>query len=63
MSQPNERDTTMKPTPKPPGVCIDWQQKLAELPPITGDAGLVKQTWQDIDALAYTYIWHCLVSF
>jgi len=46
-----------------PGVCIPWEQKLKELPEITGDKQLVETVWQNIDGLAYTYIWHCLVSF
>jgi hypothetical protein len=46
-----------------PGVCIPWEEKLAELPPITGDARLVRRVWEDVDGLAYVYIWHCLVSF
>ncbi len=49
-------------TPRP-GVCIPWAEKLAELPEITGDADLVRRVWEDIDSLAYVYIWHCLVSF
>ena len=48
---------------RPPGVCIPWEEKLKELPPITGDAKLVEKIWQDVDGLAYTYIWHCLLSF
>lgn len=46
-----------------PGVCIPWEEKLKELPPITGDAALVQQVWENIESLAYTYIWHCLLSF
>lgn len=46
-----------------PGVCIPWEQKLKEMPEITGDPQLVQTVWQNIDGLAYTYIWHCLVSF
>jgi hypothetical protein len=48
---------------RPPGVCIPWEEKRKELPPITGDAKLVEKIWQDVDGLAYTYIWHCLLSF
>lgn len=48
---------------RPPGVCIPWKEKLKELPEIPGDAELAKKIWQDNDALAYTYIWHCLLSF
>ena len=46
-----------------PGVCIPWEEKLKELPEITGDAQLVQRVWEDIDALAYTYIWQVLLSF
>lgn len=46
-----------------PGVCIPWEEKLKELPPIKGDAELVKKVWEDTDALGYIYIWHCLLSF
>ena len=46
-----------------PGVCIAWEEKLKELPEIRGDAELVKKVWEDNEALAYMYIWHCLISF
>lgn len=48
---------------KQPGVCIPWEEKLKELPEITGDAELVKQKWEELDSLGYVFIWHCLVSF
>ncbi len=48
---------------RPPGVCIPWEEKKAELPSIQGDAGIVKQIWEEIDALGFTFIMHCLVSF
>jgi len=46
-----------------PGVCIPWEEKVKELPPLTGDAELVKKIWQDVDALGYVYIWQVLLSF
>ena len=46
-----------------PGVCIPWSEKLKELPEIPGDADLVQRIWQDVDALAYMYIWQVLLSF
>jgi hypothetical protein len=50
--------------PKPrPGVCTPWEQKLRELPAIQGDEELLRRVWEEIDALAYMYIWHCLLSF
>jgi hypothetical protein len=54
-----EHETTVR----PPGVCIPWEEKLKELPPIQGDAELAKKVWQDVDALGYVFIWHCVLSF
>jgi len=48
---------------RPPGVCIPWEEKLKELPPIQGDADLAKKVWQDVDALGYVFIWQCVLSF
>jgi hypothetical protein len=50
-------------TPKKPGICIPWEEKLKELPAIPGDKELCQKVWEDTDALAYLYIWHCLLSF
>ncbi|MFH1745996.1 MAG: uroporphyrinogen decarboxylase family protein [Planctomycetota bacterium] len=46
-----------------PGVCIPWQDQLKELPPISGNPELVQRVWEDLDALAHMYLWHCLLSF
>jgi len=46
-----------------PGACVAWEEKLKELPPISGDQQLVQRVWEDIDGLAYLYIWQCLLSF
>jgi uroporphyrinogen-III decarboxylase len=51
-----------QPTPRP-GVCLPWERKLEELPEICGDPDLARRVWEDNEALAYTYIWHCLLSF
>jgi hypothetical protein len=50
-------------TMKAPGICLPWQEELGKLPPLLGDAELVRRVWEDIDDLAYTYIWHVLLSF
>jgi hypothetical protein len=50
-------------TPRPPGVCIPWREKIEELPPMSGDRALVQKTWENIGELAYTYIWQVLLSF
>jgi hypothetical protein len=47
----------------PPGVCLPWAEKRKELGEITGDPQLFERVWQDVDALAYVYIWQCLLSF
>ncbi len=47
----------------PPGVCFPWEEKAKELPPILGDAELVRRVWNDIEGLAYLYIWHVLLSY
>jgi len=46
-----------------PGVCIPWEEKVKELPELSGDPALARRTWENVDALAYTFIWHVLVSF
>jgi hypothetical protein len=50
-------------TKRRPGVCVPWEEKVNELPAISGDKELVKSVWENIDALGYTYIWQCLLSF
>ena len=47
----------------PPGVCFPFEQKAHELPPIIGDSALTSRVWNDIEGLAYLYIWHLLLSF
>ncbi len=46
-----------------PGVCIPWEEKVREMPDLTGDEALARRVWEDVDGLAYTYVWHILVSF
>ena len=48
---------------RPPGTVIPWPEKKKELPPITADEPLVKKVWEDVDGLAYVYIWQMLLSF
>jgi hypothetical protein len=46
-----------------PGVCWSFEEKLKELPPLSGDKALVERVWNDAEALAYIYIWHLVLSF
>ena len=46
-----------------PGVVFPWEQKSAELPPITGDPDLVRRVWEQVDGLGNLFIWQMLLSF
>ena len=46
-----------------PGVCFPWEQRVKDLPEITGDPAMVQRIWEDIDALGNMYIWQLLLSF
>jgi hypothetical protein len=52
-----------EPSKRPPNVCIPWEEKRAELPPLSGDPEIVKRVWEEVDALGYMYIWQVLLSF
>ena len=57
------RQTTALPDWAASGVCFPFEQKARELPPIIGDCGLTERVWNEIEGLAYLYIWHVLLSF
>ncbi len=46
-----------------PGICFDFEDKVKELPPIIGDPALVHNIWDNVEGLAYLYIWHVLLSY
>jgi methoxylated aromatic compound---corrinoid protein Co-methyltransferase len=46
-----------------PGICFPFEEKLRQMPPILGDPGIVRAVWDDLEGLAYLYIWHLLLSF
>jgi hypothetical protein len=46
-----------------PGVCRLFEERLRDLPPILGDAAIVRKVWDDLEGLAYLYIWHVVLSF
>jgi hypothetical protein len=47
----------------PPGACVAWETKRQEIPEISGDADLIQRIWEEVDALANSFIWQCLLSF
>jgi hypothetical protein len=46
-----------------PGVCIPWEEKAKEVPPVPGDPEIVQRIWDGLEGFAYTYIWHLVLSF
>lgn len=46
-----------------PGVCNPWEERVKELPEITGSPELVRRVWEDVDAFGHMYIWQLLLSF
>ena len=50
-------------TPLKPGVCIPWEQRVKEYSKILGDKDIVKRVWEEIDTLAYLYIWASLIQW
>jgi hypothetical protein len=46
---------------RPPGVCIPWEEESAGYKALAGDAALVRKSWEDVDAMAYNYIWTTLL--
>ncbi|HCF95763.1 MAG: uroporphyrinogen decarboxylase family protein [Verrucomicrobiota bacterium] len=46
-----------------PGVCIPWEARKSQLPPIIGDEALVRRIWEEVDAYGNMYIWQVLLSF
>ena len=53
-----------QPTPHvAPGVVLPWADKVRTLPPLTGDATLAKNIWEQVDGFGNMYIWQLLLSF
>jgi hypothetical protein len=44
-----------------PGVCIPWEEKRKELPRISGREELARKTWEEVDALGYSFCWTNLI--
>lgn len=64
----SETRETKRPAPQTaagprPGICVPWEEKRKEFPGFLGDEEVVRRVWEANEALAYTYIWQCLLSF
>ncbi|MBN1910211.1 MAG: hypothetical protein JW818_10760 [Pirellulales bacterium] len=48
---------------RPPGTMIPWAEKRQQIGPIPGDEAVCRRVWEDVDALAYMYVYQVLLSF
>jgi hypothetical protein len=48
---------------RPAGFVEPWGKIKEGLPEILGDETIVRNSWESIDAWAYAFIWHMVVSF
>lgn len=62
MSEQSDQ-TLDQPKSRPPGTVEPWEFAKPQLGEMTGDERLVRQSWEELDAWAYAFVWHCLVSF
>lgn len=46
-----------------PGTCFPWDEKVKELPEITGDRDMMRRVWEQVDGLGNMFIWQILLSF
>jgi hypothetical protein len=44
-----------------PGVCIPWREKAKEYEHIENEE-VVRKAWEELDRLAYGYIWYWLIA-
>jgi len=63
-SRKNVKGMAGRPAPRiKPGACFPWEERVKDLPEITGDKAMVQRIWEDIDAMGNSYIWQLLLSF
>lgn len=46
---------------RPPGVCIPWEEESRGYKNLSGDIGLVRNSWEEADFWVYNYIWTTLL--
>ncbi|MGQ9596487.1 MAG: uroporphyrinogen decarboxylase family protein [Thermoproteota archaeon] len=59
----NKNDPMTQSPKARPGVCIPWDEKRKEIEQISGDEGILKRIWEEIESLGYSFIWQVLLSF
>ena len=45
-----------------PGTCLPWEDKLRQIPALSGDPALLRRVWEEVDFFGYLFIWHTLVG-
>ena len=45
-----------------PGICIPWAEKVKEYEKVMGDENVLQKSWEEIDTLAYLFIWFVLIA-
>lgn len=40
-----------------PGVCVPWEDKVADLPDLQGDERPARSAWERVDGLGYAFLW------
>ena len=58
-----KRDPRFDRGSRPAGTVEPWQSFKDQLPDITGDEAIVRTSWEGMDAWAYAFLWHMVVSF
>ena len=43
--------------PRKPGICIPWEDRHKEWRALDGDIELVRKTWEQVDSMAYGFLW------
>jgi len=61
-----DREVPSNPSPmgmgkRPPGVCIPWEEESRGYTHLSGDAALVRNSWEEADFWVYNYIWTTLL--
>jgi hypothetical protein len=46
---------------RPAGVCIPWEEESRGYRELSGDVGLVRGSWEEVDSWVYNYIWTTLL--
>ena len=48
---------------RPAGIVEPWKNMKIQLPEILGNEAIVRNSWESMDAWAYAFLWHMVVSF